>query len=57
MKCCRKMKQRQRAHLDSMERKCDTARWRGDIDRRRGDTEEGKREETTPDALTQILLD
>jgi hypothetical protein len=57
MKCCRKMKQRQRAHLDFMGRKCDTARWRGDIGRRRGDTEEGKREETTPDALTQILLD
>jgi hypothetical protein len=54
MKYCRKMKQRQQAHLGSMGRKCDMTRWHGDIGRRRGDTEEGKREETTPDTLTRI---
>jgi hypothetical protein len=31
-KRCRKMKRRQRACLGSMERKRDTARWRGDVD-------------------------
>jgi hypothetical protein len=40
--CCRKMKRRQRARLDSMRRKHDTVRRRDDVDRRRGDTEEGK---------------
>jgi hypothetical protein len=37
-----KMKQRQRVHLGSMGRKCDTVRQRCDIDRRRGGTDEGK---------------
>jgi hypothetical protein len=41
-KSCQKMKRRQRAHLGSMRRKRDTMRWHGDIDRRRGDTGEGK---------------
>jgi hypothetical protein len=39
---CWKMKRRQRARLGSMKRKCDTVRWRDDVGRRRGDTEEGK---------------
>jgi hypothetical protein len=39
----RKMKWRQRARLNSVERKRDTAWWRDNIDRTRGDTEEGKR--------------
>jgi hypothetical protein len=52
MKRYRKMKQRQRARLDSMERKHDTARWRDDVGRRRGSTGEGKREKTTPIRLT-----
>jgi hypothetical protein len=42
MKCCQKMKKRQRALLGSMGRKCDTARRHGDIGQRRGDTREGK---------------
>jgi hypothetical protein len=42
IKRCRKMKQRQRARLDYIPRKCDTAQRRGDIGWRRGDTEEGK---------------
>jgi hypothetical protein len=36
------MKQRQRAHLDSMGRKRDTTQWCGNVDRRRGGTREGK---------------
>jgi hypothetical protein len=43
IKHCQKMKQMQRAHLGSMERKCHTMLWRGDVGRRRGDTGEGKR--------------
>jgi hypothetical protein len=39
---CRMMKQRQQAHFSSMESKCDTTRWRDDIDQRRGGTREGK---------------
>jgi hypothetical protein len=39
---CRKMKRRQRGHLGSKESKHDTARWRDDVGRRRGDTGEGK---------------
>jgi hypothetical protein len=38
----RKMKRRQRAHLDSMRRKCVTARRRDDVGRRRGGTGKGK---------------
>jgi hypothetical protein len=41
-KCCQKMKWMQRAHLASMERKRDTVRQRGDVDRRRGGTGEEK---------------
>jgi hypothetical protein len=41
-KCCQKMKQRQRTHLDSVGRMHDTAWWRDNIDRRRGGTGEGK---------------
>jgi hypothetical protein len=41
MKCCRKMKQMQRAHLTSMGRERDMAWQRGDVDWRRGDTREG----------------
>jgi hypothetical protein len=41
-KRCRKMKQRQRARLGSMERKRDPAWWCDDVGRRRGDTGEGK---------------
>jgi hypothetical protein len=43
MKHYRNMKQRQRAHLGSMERKRDTTRWCGDISQMRGGTREGKR--------------
>jgi hypothetical protein len=39
----RKIKQRQRAHLDSMEKKCDITRRRDNVDRMRGDIGEGKR--------------
>jgi hypothetical protein len=42
MKHCRKMKQRQRAHLGSMGTKRDTTRWRGDVGWRRDDIEERK---------------
>jgi hypothetical protein len=42
MKYYRKMKRRQRAHLDSMRMKYDTVWQREDVDRRRGGTEEGK---------------
>jgi hypothetical protein len=38
----RKMNRSQRAHLDSMRRKRDTALWYGDIGWRRGVTKEGK---------------
>jgi hypothetical protein len=38
MKRCRKMKLRPRARLGSMERKCDTTRWHGDVYWRRGGT-------------------
>jgi hypothetical protein len=43
IKCYREMKQRQRAHLGSMERKCDTTQRCGDVGRRRGGTGKGKR--------------
>jgi hypothetical protein len=53
MKHCCKMKRRQRVHLGSMERKCDTVRRRWPKERwHRG----GKREETTPVGLARILL-
>jgi hypothetical protein len=42
MKHYQKIKERQRAYLGSMERKRDTARWRGDISQRRDNTSEGK---------------
>jgi hypothetical protein len=42
MKRCQKMKRKQRARLDSMRRKRDTTQQRGDVDRRRDGTEEGK---------------
>jgi hypothetical protein len=42
MKHYRKMKRRQRVHLDSMGRKRDTVQWYGNIGRRRGGTVEGK---------------
>jgi hypothetical protein len=43
MKRCQKMKRRQRAHLvGSMRMKCDTARQRDNVSRRRGGTGEGK---------------
>jgi hypothetical protein len=48
---CRKMKRRQRGHLGSKESKRDTARWRDDVGRRRGE-----REKTTLLGLTRILL-
>jgi hypothetical protein len=55
-----KMKRNQRAHLDFMGGKRDTAQQRGDVDRRRDDTREERRgdtrEETPPFGLTQILL-
>jgi hypothetical protein len=38
----RRWMRRQWARLDSMERKSDTVRWRGDVGRRRGGTGEGK---------------
>jgi hypothetical protein len=41
MKCCRKIKQMQRAHLGSIERKRDTTRRCGDIGQRSGGTREG----------------
>jgi hypothetical protein len=41
-KRCRRMKQRQRTHLDLIGRKRDTVRRRDDIDRRKGGTGEGK---------------
>jgi hypothetical protein len=41
-KRCRNINRRQRAHLDSMGRKCDTMQWRDDFGRRRCGTEEGK---------------
>jgi hypothetical protein len=41
-KRCGKMKRRQQAHFDSVEIKCDTALWRGDVGRSRGGTGEGK---------------
>jgi hypothetical protein len=53
MKHCYKMKRRQRVHLGSMERKCDTVRRRRPKERQhRG----GKREETMPVGLARILL-
>jgi hypothetical protein len=42
IKRCRKIKRGQRARIGSMGMKRDTARRRGDIDRRRGGTGEGK---------------
>jgi hypothetical protein len=42
MKHCWKMKRRQRAHLGSMGRKCDTTRQNDDVGRRRVATGEGK---------------
>jgi hypothetical protein len=42
MKRCQKMKRTQRAHLDSMRRKCNTTQWHDNVNRRRGDTGEGK---------------
>jgi hypothetical protein len=42
------MKQRQRVHLGSMGKKCDTARRRGDAGQKRG----GEMEETAPVGLT-----
>jgi hypothetical protein len=45
MKHCRKIKQRHRAHLDSIERKRDTARRCDDVGRRRGSIGEGKKGE------------
>jgi hypothetical protein len=42
MKRYRKMKQGQRAHLGSMEKKRDTMHRHGDIDQRRGSTEKEK---------------
>jgi hypothetical protein len=40
-KCCQNMNQTLRAHLNSIERKCDMVRRRDDV-RRRGGTKEGK---------------
>jgi hypothetical protein len=42
MKHCQKIKRRQRACLDFMRRKCDTAWWCDDVNRRRGGIGEGK---------------
>jgi hypothetical protein len=42
-KCCRKMQQRQRAHLGSMRKYRDTAQLCDDVDRRRDNTREGKK--------------
>jgi hypothetical protein len=42
MKCCQKMKRRQRGHLGSMGMKHDVVQQRGDDGRRRGGTVEGK---------------
>jgi hypothetical protein len=52
MKYYRKMKWRHRARLDSIGRKCDTARRCDDVDRRRGSTGEGEREEMMTVQLT-----
>jgi hypothetical protein len=30
-KCCQKIKRSQRAHLNSMERKCDMVQWHDDV--------------------------
>jgi hypothetical protein len=54
MKYYRKIKQMQRACLDSIGSKRDTVRWHGDVGRRRGGTEEKK--ETTSAGLTRNLL-
>jgi hypothetical protein len=50
------MKRRRQARLCFMGRKCDMARWRGDVSRRRVDTQGGERDETMLVRLTQILL-
>jgi hypothetical protein len=42
MKRCRKIKQMQRARLDSIGMKRDTVRWRDDVGWRRADTGDGK---------------
>jgi hypothetical protein len=42
IKRCRKMKRGQRTHLGSMERKCDTTWWNGDVGRRRAPPGRGK---------------
>jgi hypothetical protein len=42
MKCCWKMKRRQRVRLGSMEKMRDTVQRCDDVGRRRDDTEEGK---------------
>jgi hypothetical protein len=52
MKHYRKIKQRQRAHLGSMRRKCDMTQQHGDVGWSRDDIGEGQREETTPVGLT-----
>jgi hypothetical protein len=54
MKCYQKMKQRQRARLSSMGRKHDTARWHGDVGRRRCSTGEGKGGDDASWALVNI---
>jgi hypothetical protein len=41
-KCCQKMKQSQRAHLDSMRSKRDTTQQHDDVSRRRYGTGEGE---------------
>jgi hypothetical protein len=41
-KSCQKMKRRQRTDLDSMGRKHEMAQRRGNVDRRRGGTGEGR---------------
>jgi hypothetical protein len=56
MKCYQKMKRRRQVHVDSMGRKCDTTQQRGNVDRRRDDTEEGEREETTPVELMRTMV-
>jgi hypothetical protein len=55
-KRCWMMKQRQRARLGSMGRKCDMTRWYDDVGQRRCSIGEGEREEMTLIGLTQILL-
>jgi hypothetical protein len=52
MKHCRKMKQGHRAHLDSIERKRDTARRCDDVGWRRGSIGEEKKEKMTSVGLT-----